>query len=129
MTASGRKRRGSSSISISSFHQTRRGHDVASKRRHFQFSLSSSQANVLRTPKKIVKHPCTTLMEKLHQKKFIKDFMPKSQMFVIVTQIHKTAKDFLEKYNPELPLFCYVYDYLMNKYGIKKIADKKFRQF
>jgi hypothetical protein len=67
-------------------------------------------------------------MEKLTQKKYLKDQMPITQMFNIITQVHKIAKDFLEKNHPDLPLYCYVYDYIMNKYGIKKIADKKFRQ-
>ena len=50
--------------------------------------------------------------------------MPMSQMFVIITQIYKVAREYLDKAHPDMPLYCYVYDYLMNKYGIKKIADK-----
>lgn len=63
------------------------------------------------------------------KKKQNNDLMPKSQMYVIITQVHKTARDFLDKNHPDLSVQGYVYDYIMNKYGIKKIADKKFRQF
>lgn len=68
------------------------------------------------------------VMEKIQTKKYIKDQMPKSQMFVIITHIYKIARDFLDKTHSELPLYAFVYDYIMNKYGIKKIAEKKFRQ-
>ena len=63
-------------------------------------------------------------MDKLMRKKYLRDQMPMSQMFVVITQIYKNARDYLEKSHPDMPLFCFVYDYLMNKYGIKKIADK-----
>jgi hypothetical protein len=91
------------------------------------FNLSSGH-KIDKRLSKMLNHPANSLMEKLNQKKYLKDQMPTTQMFNIITQIHKIAKDFLEKNHPDLPLYCYVYDYIMNKYGIKKIADKKFRQ-
>lgn len=74
------------------------------------------------------KHIAFEMMTKIQSKRFIRDFMPKSQLFSVITQIHKIARDYLEKTHPEMPLYCFVYDYFSNKYGIKKIADKKFKQ-
>ena len=62
------------------------------------------------------------------KKRFNRDLMPKSQLFSVITQVHKIAAEYLEKTHQDMPLYCYVYDYFMHKYGIKKIADKKFRQ-
>jgi hypothetical protein len=90
-----------------------------------EFNLSNAKGG--KTSRKL-NHASSAILEKISQKKFLRDMMPKSQMFVIITHIHKIAKDFLEKTHKEMPLSAFVYDYIMNKYGIKKIAEKKFRQ-
>ena len=93
---------------------------------NFKGGKGNSSRN-LGTPKKL-KHVALTLMNKIIKKKFIKDMMPKSQLFTVITLIYKIARDYIDKTHPDLPLHCFVYDFLLNKYGIKKIADKKFRQ-
>ena len=95
------------------------------KTRFAEFNLSKGGAHRGIKP---IKHTALNLVEKIKTKKYLRDLMPKSQMFMIITQIHKTSKDFLEKTDSNFPLYGYVYDYIMNKYGIKKIADKKFKQ-
>jgi hypothetical protein len=122
---SSRMKKRLSTNSINSPYSMSNRKSIDTRTKFSEFNLSSGQQH--KGARKI-NHYAGTIIEKLKQKKFLRDVMPKSQLFMLITQIHKMAVDYLEKSPVELPLCGYVYDYIMNKYGIKKIADKKFRQ-
>jgi len=61
----------------------------------FEFQLGNTR-NQDKAPKK-TKYLSDQIMDKIKSKKVMRDMMPKSQMAVIITHIHKMARDYLDK--------------------------------